>query len=48
MAFELLTSEKYFNIPQDKLYITYYPTDLEAKNYWLNLGIKEQHQLQQR
>ncbi len=43
MGFELLTSKKYFNMPLDKLYMTYYPTDIEAKNVWLKLGVKESH-----
>lgn len=43
MAFELLTSEKYYNFPIEKLYISYYPTDLDAKNIWLSLGIPETH-----
>ena len=42
-AFELLTSEAYFGIPLEKLYFTYYPTDLDAKNYWLNLGVDPSH-----
>lgn len=42
-AFELLTSEAYFGIPLEKLYFTYYPTDLDAKNYWLNLGVNPSH-----
>lgn len=42
-GFELLTSPKYFDIPLDKLYMTYYPTDVEAKNTWLKLGVKDDH-----
>ncbi len=42
-GFELLTSPKYFNMPIEKLYMTYYPTDLDAKNEWLRLGIPESH-----
>ncbi len=41
--FELLTGENWFNMPVDKLYITYYPTDLDAKKAWLDLGVKENH-----
>jgi len=43
MAFELLTSEKYFNFPLEKLFMSYYPTDLDAKNIWLSLGVPETH-----
>lgn len=43
MAFELLTSKKYYNFPVSKLYISYYPTDLDAKNIWLSLGVPETH-----
>ncbi|WP_025724603.1 alanine--tRNA ligase [Acholeplasma granularum] len=42
-GFELLTSPKYFNMPLDKLYMTYYPSDLDAKNEWLKLGVSEDH-----
>src|SRR5690554_8097695 len=34
-GFELLTRPKYFNMPLDKLYMTYYPTDLETRDTWL-------------
>ena len=44
MAFELLTSPKYFNFPIEKLVITYYTEDIDAKNKWLELGIPE-HQI---
>jgi len=40
---ELLTDPKWFGLPIDKLYMTYYPDDLEAKKIWLNHGIKEDH-----
>ncbi|MDY0317610.1 MAG: alanine--tRNA ligase [Candidatus Izemoplasmatales bacterium] len=42
-GFELLTSEDYFNFPIEKLYFTYYPTDLDTKQRWLDLGISEEH-----
>lgn len=42
-GFELLTSEKYFGFPIEKLYFTYYPTDLDTKQRWLDLGISEEH-----
>lgn len=42
-AFELLTSEKYFGMPKDKLYMTFYPDDMLTKEKWLKLGVKEDH-----
>lgn len=42
-GYELLTSDAYFGFPVEKLYMTYYPTDITAKNKWLSLGIKEDH-----
>ena len=32
-----------FNLDLNKLYMTYYPSDLETRDLWLNLGIKEDH-----
>ncbi|MDD2259940.1 MAG: alanine--tRNA ligase [Acholeplasmataceae bacterium] len=40
---ELLTGKDYFNMPVDKLYMTYYPADLTTQKKWLSLGIKESH-----
>lgn len=42
-GFELLTDEKYFGFPLDKLYFTYYTEDITAKNKWLSLGVSESH-----
>ena len=42
-AYELLTSKKYFGIDKDKLYVTIYPSDKEAYNIWLNLGVSKDH-----
>lgn len=42
-AYELLFSEKWFDFDKEKIYITYYPEDLEAKRLWLEQGISEQH-----
>lgn len=42
-GYELLTSPKYYGMPLDKLYMTYYPSDIDAKNAWLKLGVKESH-----
>ena len=44
-AFELLTSEQYYGFDKDKLYITYYPDDLETKRLWLKCGVSEDHLL---
>lgn len=42
-AYELLTSDKYFGFPKDKLYMTIYPTDSEAYEIWKSLGVSEDH-----
>ncbi|MBR1581667.1 MAG: alanine--tRNA ligase [Bacilli bacterium] len=42
-AFTILTSEKYFGIDKDKLYITYHPTDLETFELWQKQGMKADH-----
>ena len=42
-AYELLTDDKYFGIPVEKLYITYHPSDLATKNLWIKLGVPEGH-----
>jgi len=42
-AFEILTSEKYFAMPKDKLYFTYNPSDKETHDLWLAQGVKEDH-----
>ena len=44
-AWELLTSDEWFGFDPDRLYITYYPKDLEAKKNWLKVGVKEDHLL---
>lgn len=43
MAYELLTDEKYFAFPKDKLYFTVYSEDVDAYNKWLSLGVEESH-----
>ncbi|CNF06495.1 alanine--tRNA ligase [Yersinia nurmii] len=35
-AWELLTSENWFNLPKEKLWVTVYETDDEAYNIWAN------------
>jgi alanyl-tRNA synthetase len=42
-AYELLTSPRYFDMPKDKLYMTYYPSDQEAHDRWIELGIEPSH-----
>ena len=42
-AFELLTSEKWFAIPKEKLYITVYTDDQEAYQKWQEVGIDASH-----
>ncbi len=42
-GYELMFSKDYFNFPKERVYITYYPSDIVAKNTWLSLGIKEDH-----
>lgn len=42
-AVELLTSPKWFSIPKELLYITYYPDDLDTYNKWIESGIDESH-----
>ncbi|CUX95648.1 Alanine--tRNA ligase [Candidatus Mikella endobia] len=35
-AWELLTSKQWFNLPQEKLWVTVYATDYESYNIWTN------------
>ena len=42
-AFELLTSEEYFGIPKDLLYMTIYSKDEDAYNLWRSLGVEDSH-----
>ncbi len=43
MAFELLTSDKYFGFNKDLLYFTIYTGDNETKEIWTNLGVNKDH-----
>jgi len=43
MGFELLTSDKYFGISKDKLYMTVYPDDKVAYDKWISLGVSPSH-----
>lgn len=40
-AFEILTSDKYFGLDKDKLYITYHPSDLETFELWQKEGVSK-------
>ncbi len=42
-AYEILTSEKYFALPKDKLYFTYLPTDEETYKFWQKVGVSPDH-----
>lgn len=42
-ALEILTSPDYFALDQDRIYMTYYPTDLETRDLWLKIGVKADH-----
>ena len=40
-AFELLTSEEYFDIPKEKIFVSVYSTDDVAYQKWIDLGLEE-------
>lgn len=42
-AFELLTSEEYFGIDKDLIYVTIYSKDLEARDRWIDAGLDPKH-----
>lgn len=42
-AFEILTSSKYFDLPKDKIYVTYHPDDLETRDLWIKAGLDSEH-----
>ncbi|HEL2006648.1 TPA: alanine--tRNA ligase [Streptococcus suis] len=42
-GFELLTSSEWFAFPKDKLYMTYYPDDVDSYNRWIALGVEPSH-----
>ena len=42
-AYELLTSNEYFAIDKNLLYVTVYPEDTEAYNKWIEVGMDEDH-----
>ncbi|MFB5029479.1 MAG: Alanine--tRNA ligase [Candidatus Phytoplasma pruni] len=43
LAYELLLSERFFALPKEKLYITYFHQDLDTYHFWLKKGIDENH-----
>ncbi len=42
-AFELLTSEEYFGIDKNLLYVTVYTNDTAAKERWIEVGLDSSH-----
>ncbi|MFA6829366.1 MAG: alanine--tRNA ligase [Bacilli bacterium] len=42
-AYDLLTNPQYFGLDKDRLYITYYPDDLDTFNLWTRCGISEKN-----
>ena len=42
-AWELLTSKEWFDMDPEKLYVTVYPKDEEAKKIWLKTGVDPSH-----
>ena len=42
-AVELLTDDKWFGFDKDKLYMTYYPDDVDTYNRWIECGIDKTH-----
>ena len=42
-AWELLTSDKYYGMDKEKLYVTIYPDDIDAYNRWISLGLDASH-----
>lgn len=42
-AWELLTSKEWFDMDPEKLYVTVYPKDEEAKKIWLETGVDPNH-----
>ena len=42
-AYDILTNPKYFDLPKEKLYVTYHPDDLETKDLWIKAGLDATH-----
>lgn len=47
-AVELLTSDKWYGMPKEKLYITYFPDDISTKECWIKSGISADHLIPQK
>ncbi len=42
-AFEILTSEEYFDIDKNLIYVTIYSDDEQARQKWIEVGLAEDH-----
>ena len=42
-ASELLFDEKWYGFPKEKIYITYYPEDVDTFNKWVECGVDSSH-----
>ncbi len=42
-GYELLTGDRWFGFPKEKLYMTVYPDDIETRDLWIALGIDPGH-----
>ncbi|MDD6302959.1 MAG: alanine--tRNA ligase [Bacillales bacterium] len=42
-AYELLMSEKWFDFPKEKIYITHHTDDLATRDLWIKCGIEPSH-----
>ncbi len=42
-AYEFLTGSEWLNFDPDKLYFTYYPSDVECLEIWKEIGVAEDH-----
>ncbi|AWN18497.1 alanine--tRNA ligase [Streptococcus sobrinus] len=42
-GYELLTSPEWFNLPKEKLFVTYYPDDKDTYNRWIACGMDASH-----
>lgn len=42
-GYELLTDEKWYGFPAEKLYMTYYPADIDSYNRWIQVGVDPSH-----
>ena len=42
-GYELLTSPEWFDLPKEKLFVTYYPDDKDTYNRWIACGMDASH-----